>query len=98
MAELPTPRSPDTEPITAPDQVTLPSDGAPGYEVRDIRLKPVFYAAVALLGSAVIIHVLMWLLFDLFDAREIAKKASDRPLAGELRRAEPPEPRLQRAP
>ena len=98
MAELPTPRAPDSPPVTAPDQLTLPSEGGAGYEVRDIRLRPIVYATAALVLGAIVAQVSTWLLFEYFAARELGQKASDRPLAGELRRVEPPEPRLQRTP
>jgi hypothetical protein len=70
----------------------------PGYETRDVWLKPIVYTAVGFLVVVVAIQLGMFLLFDLFVAREAARTAADRPLAAELRRASPPEPRLQTAP
>jgi hypothetical protein len=98
MVETPVPRPPDAPPRRASDQVTLPSAGTAGYEVRDIRLRPILYAALGLFIAAGATQVLMWLLFELFAAREISQKSSGRPLAAELRRTQPPEPRLQHAP
>jgi hypothetical protein len=99
MVELPTPRNPDAPPKAAPDQISLPSSkGATGYETRDIRLKPIAVAAVALVVAAAFTHAAMWGLFELFEARELRRKASDRPIARELRRTQPPEPRLQSTP
>jgi hypothetical protein len=40
----------------------------------------------------------MYLLFERFEAREKSRARSGRPLASELRRQTPPEPRLQTAP
>src|ERR1700752_1714954 len=70
----------------------------PGYETRDLWLKPIAYAAAGFFITIFAVQLGMWLLFDLFAAREAARTAGDRPLASELRRWAPPEPRLQTAP
>lgn len=70
----------------------------PGYEKRDIRLRPLVYAGLGLILLAVGAQLGMLLVFQAFDARETRLGASTRPLASELRREAPPEPRLQVAP
>lgn len=70
----------------------------PGYETRDIRLRPLIYAGLGLLLLAVAAQFGMLALFNVFDAREKELGASTRPLASELRRQAPPEPRLQTEP
>jgi hypothetical protein len=70
----------------------------PGYETRDLWIKPIAYTAAGFFITVVAIQLGMWLLFDSFAAREAARTAADRPLASELRRSAPPEPRLQTAP
>jgi hypothetical protein len=69
-----------------------------GYEVRDVRMRPILLAGAGLGVAVVLVQVGMWLLFQNLSAREALRAASDRPLAAELRRAQPPEPRLQTSP
>lgn len=70
----------------------------PGYETRDIRVRPLLYAGVGLVLLAVAAQLGMLVLFNVFEAREKLLGASARPLASELRRETPPEPRLQTSP
>jgi len=70
----------------------------PGYETRDIVVRPLLYAGVGLVLLAVAAQFGMLVLFDVFQAREKLLGASVRPLASELRRETPPEPRLQTSP
>jgi hypothetical protein len=77
---------------------STPPVRGPGYETRDVRVKPILYVGAGFVVVAVIIQVAMWLMFEGFAARESRLTASDRPLAAELRRQVPPEPRLQSKP
>lgn len=70
----------------------------PGYETRDIRVRPLLYAGVGLVLLAVAAQLGMLVLFDAFEAREKLLGASVRPLASQLRPGTPPEPRLQTSP
>jgi len=83
--------------VSAPEK-TNPNRG-PGYETRDISLRPILYSALGLLLLTVVAQVGMLFLFEDFDAGHKALDAAQqRPLASELRREAPPEPRLQTHP
>lgn len=69
------------------------------HELSDVNVPAILKFAVALTVMTIVVYVLMWLLFGLFNAQE-AKKESDRP-RGPMAMTEqerlPPEPRLQAA-
>ena len=46
---------------------------SPGYETRDLWLKPIVYTAVGFLVVAVVVQIGMWLLFEGFAAREAGR-------------------------
>jgi hypothetical protein len=70
----------------------------PGYETHDLATRPILWAAAALVVVAVIIHVGMWWAMDFLLERQSPGAEAERPLARELRRTAPPEPRLQASP
>ena len=70
------------------------------HELSDVHVPAILKFAGALTVMMIVVYVLMWLLFGLFNAQEV-KKESDRP-RGPMAMTEqerlPPEPRLQGAP
>lgn len=67
------------------------------HETSDVNIRAILGFGVALLVTAIIIHFLVWLLFEYFDAREITT-VREYPLAAEQQNRLPPEPRLQTDP
>ncbi len=65
----------------------------PGYERRDIAVKPLLIFAVALIVLAVPVFFGMAWLLKSFDTREAARATAVSPIAAE--RQIPPEPRLE---
>jgi hypothetical protein len=65
------------------------------HEASDVSVRGVLYFAGGLLVAAVIIHLLLWWMFDLFQARELAAKPPTRPWAESQQQRLPPEPRLE---
>jgi len=72
--------------------------GGLGYETRDLRVRAIVYGAIVVAALAVFAHVGMWLLLEGLARRDNARAVAQRPLAAELRREAPPEPRLQTSP
>lgn len=64
------------------------------HEKRDVRLKVIVIFAVALVAAAIVIHVLIWLLFEGFG-RLTPGAASEFPRAPAQADTNPPAPRLQ---
>lgn len=65
-------------------------------ETSDVRLSALVKVAIALFVAAVVIHVGLWILFEVYEARTAAR--DPRPLPIELEGGaprEPPEPRLR---
>ena len=69
-----------------------------GYEVRDIRVRPILYAGLGLATVALIVHVAMLLVLNAFASRESKQSAPASPLAGAYGLKQPPVPRLQTEP
>lgn len=69
-----------------------------GYEVRDLSFKPVVAFSIALAAMVILFAAGMWVLYGYLGERVTELAASERPLARERRRMEPPEPRLQSTP
>ncbi|HWP45418.1 MAG TPA: hypothetical protein VNO14_19420, partial [Blastocatellia bacterium] len=67
------------------------------HEKSDVRIRPLVLFAVYLTIAAAIIHVLLYFLFQYFEARTVREEPERSPLAAE-RQPLPPEPRLQLAP
>jgi hypothetical protein len=71
---------------------------AAGHEVRDLKLRPILWAGVGLLVLAVVVHVAMLLVLNLFASRESKQSPPASPLAGAYGLKAPPQPRLQTEP
>ena len=68
------------------------------HETRDANITAVFAFGIGLFVTAVVIHVMVWLLFSYFSARAARHAAPAFPLAATEERRLPPEPRLQTNP
>ena len=68
------------------------------HEERDVNIGAILGFGAGLVATAIVIHVLVWLLFMYFNAREAAQPPVEYPLAIEQEKRLPPEPRLQTNP
>jgi hypothetical protein len=68
------------------------------HEESDVNIRAILGFGVALFAVAAIVHVLIFGLFRLFEARDGVKVAAEYPLAASQGHREPPEPRLQTDP
>ena len=68
------------------------------HEERDVNIRAILAFGAGLVAVAIVIHVLVWLLFVYFNAREAAQPPAEYPLATEQDKRLPPEPRLQTSP
>jgi hypothetical protein len=66
---------------------------APGHETSDMNAKYVSYFGIALTVSAIVIHIVVWLLFDYFIKHPQITVYS--PTRIRTERVVPPEPKLQ---
>jgi hypothetical protein len=79
------------------DEYLNPASGS-GHEHTDVNVRMIVQFAIWLTGSAVVVHVLMWLMFVWFvDVRE-SVSAPEFPLAVGQEQRLPAGPRLQRFP
>jgi len=74
------------------------SNVGPGHDVSEVDFPAVVRFGVALVVVAVAVHLLIWLMFDVFAARAARGGAPLYPLAAGQERRLPPEPRLQTHP
>jgi hypothetical protein len=73
--------------------------GGPGHEQRDIRLRPIILAGVALVVLAIVVHVGIWWLFDYFTEHRTQQEGPPAPTAPlAWPRQLPTGPRLQTDP
>jgi hypothetical protein len=71
----------------------------PGHEVRDIQLRPIVWAGIALVVVAIVAHIGVWRLFDYFTERRTRVESRPTPTAPlAWPRQTPPGPRLQADP
>jgi hypothetical protein len=77
-----------------------PADANPAvhHEESDVNVRAILAFAAALVVTAVIIHLLVWVLFRYFNAREAHQPQPEYPLAIQQEQRLPPEPRLQTNP
>lgn len=77
---------------------SAPSGASPGYETRDVPVRPIVVGA--LVGTLAIagFFVLMWWMFLAITTRDAASSAPSHPLARRGADNRPPEPRLQTDP
>ena len=68
------------------------------HETTDVDIRGVLMFAAGLIVVAAIIHLLVWVLFGFFDAREARQGQVEYPLAIDQENRLPPEPRLQTNP
>ena len=74
------------------------SSAGPGHDVSEIDFRAVVRFGAALIVVAVVVHLLIWLMFDVFAARAASAGVPQYPLAAGQERRLPPEPRLQTHP
>ncbi len=74
-----------------------PATGA-GHETRDIDVRPIAVAGVALAVVMVVAAVLVWVMLGYLKTYQARVSPPASPLAAEYGRKEPPEPRLQTLP
>ena len=63
------------------------------YEKTDVHIRPILWAAGILVVSAVVVHVLMWVMFDYY--RDVNERRDARKSLVETAGEPPPEPRLE---
>jgi hypothetical protein len=68
------------------------------HEASDVNIRAIFGFGLGLLVAGLIIHLLVWVLFQYFTAREGRMVAPRFPLAVTQETRVPPEPRLQTNP
>jgi hypothetical protein len=68
------------------------------HETSDVGLGGILGFGAGLFVAAVLIHLMIWLLFQLFSGREARRATLTFPLAAGQERRVPPEPRLQASP
>lgn len=68
------------------------------HETSDVNIRAILGFGAGLLVTAIVIHVLVWMLFVYFSNREMQSAAREFPLAVDQQNRLPPEPRLQTNP
>jgi hypothetical protein len=68
------------------------------HEHSDVNVRGILVFTASLLVAAIVIHVLIWLLFDLLAEREARANPPPPALIGRRESPMPPEPRLQPSP
>ena len=68
----------------------------PGHETSDVSIGAIVKFGIGLAVAALLIHVVMWGLFRVMDAREGKRDRPIPPLVAAALRRTPPEPRLER--
>lgn len=79
-------------------QTAEPVGHVPGGGASDVNVRAVFLFGLGLALTAVVIHVVVWLLFVYFSGREATRVLPVYPLAAGRDNELPPEPRLQTNP
>jgi len=70
------------------------NDRSVGHEESDVNVGGIFVFAIGLLVTAVIVHLLVWMMFAYFAGRETRRAVRQFPLASQ-QPSTPPSPRLQ---
>jgi hypothetical protein len=68
------------------------------HEESDVNIRAIFGFAGGLIVTAVVIHLVIYVMFAYFERREAVKTVAEYPLAASQRDRQPPEPRLQTNP
>lgn len=71
---------------------------AGAHETSDVNVRAILGFGAGLIVAAVVIHLLVWFLFQFFNGREAVRVAPEYPLAIGQGSRQPPEPRLQTNP
>jgi len=76
----------------------MDSHGPGVQQDRDVNVRAILGFGLGLMVLAVVIHLMVWLLFQYFTDREAVRVAPAYPLAIGQKDRQPPEPRLQTNP
>ena len=68
------------------------------HEHSDVNIRAILGFGAALIVTAAVVHLLIFVLFRYFDSREGVKMPAEYPLAASQGQRQPPEPRLQTDP
>src|SRR5215212_8029384 len=68
------------------------------HEKSDVNVRSIIMFAGGLFAFGVIVHILMWLMFNYMEERARKEEPTPRPMALTQQERIPPEPRLQAAP
>lgn len=68
------------------------------HEKSDVNVRSIIIFAAGLLVFGIIVHILMWLMFNYMEERARKEEPTPRPMALKQQERMPPEPRLQAAP
>ena len=79
---------------TARDDARAALNESVAYESKDVNARAIFWIGVVMIIAAVVIHTVVWWLFDAFDRREARKGGPPATLVRAPQPA-PPETRLQ---
>jgi hypothetical protein len=83
-----------SETVKTDNQTSATVNETVAYEPKDVNARAIFWVGVVMLIAAIVIHTVVWLLFDAFDRREAEKGRPPATLV-QMQRPAPPEPRLQ---
>jgi hypothetical protein len=71
------------------------AEGSPGYETRDIHVRPLVMFVVAFLAIAIVVQLLALWMFRVLDRQEATEKRASFSLAAGTQASLPREPRLE---
>jgi hypothetical protein len=83
-----------SETVKADDQTSAAVNESVAYERKDVNAWAILWVGVVMIVAAVVIHTVVWWLFDAFDRREAQKGRPPATLV-QTQRPAPPEPHLQ---
>lgn len=83
-----------SETVATDDRTGAAVNESVAYERKDVNAWAILWVGVVMIVAAVVIHTVVWWLFDAFDRREAQKGRPPATLV-QTQRPAPPEPRLQ---
>jgi hypothetical protein len=83
-----------SETVETDDRTGAAVNESVAYERKDVNAWAILWVGVVMIVAAVVIHTVVWWLFDAFDRREAEKGRPPATLV-QTQRPAPPEPRLQ---
>ena len=83
-----------SEALKADGRASAAVNESVGYERKDVNAWAILWIGVVMIVAALVIHTVVWWLFDAFDRREAQKGRQPATLV-QTQRPAPPEPRLQ---